>query len=555
MVLVPTRRTLARQRRTLATGIVWALVAAPLIARSQPTAEPVPEPRSATPTVPSPPSTTVATPSEGANLGPGEQAVPRRDDRLRAALAPQPGGLTLDAAAREAVATSTSVRAKEAEIEGANGAVTQTLVGFAPRLTLSATYTHLSPIDQPSLGGDGALLGALNPGAVRVGPCPDNPAQQCVVDSAGVPVQAVKSGFTFPVILDQVSLVANVSIPISDYFLRAVQAYTGAQANERALAAQAEAQRLQSAAEAKVALLGWVLARGQAVVTEESLAQANNQLRDARATFEVGRASQADVMRIEALVAQAEYSVAEARAGESLAESRLRAVLHMPAERPLTNGVDVLSPMPAPQLPALEALVREAHQNRLELVGLDESRRASEEVESATRAGYYPRLDAFGDVIVANPNQRIIPNREQFDATWDVGLRLSWTVNETFSTLGAAAQSRARTAQIDAQRQAVTDALRLEVAQAHAELVKSQPSIEAAERGIRAAEEALRVTKKLFAFGSATGTSVADAETALTTARLRGLSARIGLLAAWIRLEHAVGRDRRDAFGPVASRP
>jgi outer membrane protein TolC len=364
----------------------------------------------------------------------------------------------------------------------------------------------------------------------------------------------VKSGFTFPVILDQVSLVANVSIPISDYFLRAVQAYAGAQANERALAAQAEAQRLQSAAEAKVALLGWVLARGQSVVTEESLAQSNNQLRDARATFEVGRASQADVMRIEALVAQAEYSVAEARAAESLAESRLRTILHLPAERPLSNGVDVLSPTPPPQLPALEALVREAHQHRLELVGLDESRRASEEVESATRASYFPRLDAFGDVIVANPNQRIIPNREQFDATWDVGLRLSWTVNETFSTLGAAAQSRARTAQIDAQRQAVTDALRLEVTQAYAELVKAQPSIEAAERGIRAAEEALRVTRKLFAFGSATGTAVADAETALTSARLRGLSARVGLLAAWIRLEHAVGRDRRDAFGPVAAR-
>ena len=85
--------------------------------------------------------------------------------------------------------------------------------------------------------------------------------------------------------------------------------------------------------------------------------------------------------------------------------------------------------------------------------------------------------------------------------------------------------------------------MRIEVADAYADLAKAMPSIEAADRGVAAAEETLRVTKKLFAFGKATGTQVVDAQTDLTSARLRKLSAHINLISAQIRLDHAVGRD------------
>ena len=70
------------------------------------------------------------------------------------------------------------------------------------------------------------------------------------------------------------------------------------------------------------------------------------------------------------------------------------------------------------------------------------------------------------------------------------------------------------------------------------------PSIEAANRGVVAAEEGLRITKIVFAVGNGTGTALADAETAVTTARLRKLAAHVGLQAALVRLEHATGRNR-----------
>ncbi len=537
-VTPPSSLSLTTARALIALGAVTVLTTAEVAS-----AQPAPAQPAAAQPAAAQPAPTQPAPTGGANeLGPGEQPN-AKPDPLLAALAPQPGGLTLDGAAKEAIATSTQVRAKEIEIESASGAVSQTLVQFFPRLTLGASYTRLSEVDTPSLGGGGSVLGAANEGAVTVGPCPADPATQCVLDSAGSPVQAQPFSVSFPSILNQISFTANVTVPISDYFLRATQAYSAANHNEAALQLSADAQRLQTGAEAKLAVLNWVLAKGQVVVADRAVESAKAQLADAKVAKEVGNASVADVMRIEALLAQADFTAAEARSLEQVAEQRLRIVLHTDASRQLAIGVDVLTPQAIPPMPSVDDLVREAIASRLEMRATLEQKKSLEDVESTTAAAYWPRLDGFADAVIANPNQRIQPSQEQFDFTWDVGLRLTWTVNDTFSTIGSSAQAKARTAQVDAQRDAMAEAIRLEVVQAHADVLKSTPSIEAANRGVFAADEALRVTKKLFAFGKATGTSVADAETSVTQARLRMLSAHVSLHAALVRLEHAVGRD------------
>ena len=526
----------APRRGTLAAATFTALTGLSTAALAQPAPAPAPAPG-----------------PDDEQLGPGEDALKDKPDPLRTALAPQPGGLTFAQVAREAVATSTSVRSRQADVEEGRGRTSQTLVEFFPRLTLTASYTRLSDIEQGSLGGGGAIVGAANEGPVTVGPCPDNPAIQCVLDSGGLPVQASAFDISFPTILNQFAFTANLTIPISDYFLRSVQAYNAAQHNEKSLELQVEAERLAAAAQAKLALLDWVLARGAVVVEGLAVESAKAQLTDAKATFEVGNASQADVLRIEAQLAQAEYTESQARANETVAEHRLRTLLHARSDRAFAIGVDVFKEPQIPKVGSVEELVQESVMARLELESTTEARKALEEADSATAAGYWPRLDAFADGTLANPNQRIVPSREQFDFTWAVGARLTWSVNDTFGTLGANRQSRARVAKLDAQRDAMVDAIRLEVAQAHADISKAVPNLEAALRGVKAAEESLRVTKKLFAFGKATGTALVDAENAVTTARLRRLVAQINVLAAVVRLDHATGRDRATPRGPVAS--
>ena len=463
---------------------------------------------------------------------------PPSKDALAAALAPRVGGLTAEDAAKLAVKSKPSVRAKQEDLKAAAAKVDQALVNFFPRVSLSATYTRLSNVTGFSLGG-GAIVGAANAGPLQAvctgaGPC-------AVLDSKGTPVGAQQ--VSFPVPLNSYSFVASVALPVSDYVFRIAQGYSAASHNEKAARLTAEAETLQVAADAKVAYFNWVRAKGSVVVASEAVEQARAHVEDAKKAFGVGLASKADVLRIEAQLAAAQQSQAEAQAFVSIADEQLRVVTGLPPDRALEIGSDVMNEAATPPADALPALQDQALSRRLEIRALDETIYSLKKVESVTKAGYLPRLDAFADANYSNPNQRIFPQKDEFNFTWDVGLRLSWTLNDTFTTIGAAAEAKARAASVNEQKGTLRDGLRMEVAAAYADVSKAPATIEAADRGFVAAEESLRVRRELFRNGKATSSELVDAEAELTRARLRRLDAHVGLLVAKAKLDHATGRD------------
>jgi outer membrane protein TolC len=461
-------------------------------------------------------------------------------DTLAAALTPTPGGLSPDQVGKTAAKTRHSVRAKRAELEAAAARVDQAMVNFAPRLSVSATYTRLSTVNN-SLG-SGALVGVSTPGPVLVDPtgakCGGKP---CVVDAAGNPAGAVT--LSFPALTNSWSIVASIAVPVSDYVLRISQGYAAAQHAEKSKRFETQAEELQVSADAKLAFYNWVRTKGQVVVAKDAVEQAKAHTADAKKIYEVGLASKADVLRLEAQVANAEQLQAEADAQASVTTEQLRIVLGLKPTDPIELGVDVMHEAATPPAETLAALQDQAVDNRLELKALDGAVAATKEQESIAKAGLFPRLDAFADLQYANPNQRIFPSKDQWDATWDLGLRLSYTFNDTFTAIGAGAEAKARALSISEQKGQLKEGIRLEVASAYADVKKAAVSIEAAERGLAASEESLRVRRELFKNGKATAVDLVDAETDFTRSELGRLNARIGLLAARVRLDHAVGRD------------
>jgi outer membrane protein TolC len=434
--------------------------------------------------------------------------APANADPIAQALAPRPGGLTPEEVARVAARTKHSVRAKQEDLKAAAAKVDQALVTFFPRVSVGASITRLSNIPTPPL-----TFGTMT------FPNPFTP------------------------ILNNYSLTASIAVPVSDYVLRLTQGYASASHNEKSARLAADAESLQAAADAKISYFNWVRAKGGVVVAAEAVEQARAHVEDAKKAFNVGLASRADVLRIEAQLAAAQQSHAEALAFDFVAEEQLRVVLGAAPERVLEIGADVLHDGGAAPAETLQALQDQAMSRRLEIRALDETIYSLKAVESLTKASYAPRIDAFADATYANPNQRIVPARDAFDGTWDVGVRLSWTLNDTFTTLGAAAEAKARVASVNEQKGALRDGLRLEVSSAYADSIKAPPTIDAADRGMVAAEESLRVRRELFRNGKATSSELVDAEAELTRARLRRLDAHVGQLVARARLDHATGRD------------
>lgn len=453
-------------------------------------------------------------------------------------LKPVAGGLTSSQVARRTVASSATVRARQAEVEVAEAKFDQTTVQYFPRVGLKATYTRLSPVS--SGFGSGALVGAGNPGLLTTGPCPGG-VGVCVLDSAGQPVGA--AAFEIESLKDNYALTASAAIPLSDYVTKLSHAAAAAQATRRAARLATRAERLKVQAEAKVLYYTWVRSLGQVAVAQKSLDRTRARQTDAAAGFSLGSISKADLMRLEALVANTEFAVKEGETMRSLAARQLQILMGDKSSASYQVGEDVLVPATAEVRGGLDGLSTEALSRRLELAALDQTARSLRSGAKAVGAGAYPQLEAFGDITYANPNPRYFPARREWNSTWAVGLSASWTVTEAFSTSAAARELSASARNIEAQAEALRNAIRQEVAAAYLDRERARVAIQTSQRAARAAEEAYRVATDLYRVGRATTTELIEAELDLLNARLAELNAHIGLRIAEVRLSHAVGRD------------
>lgn len=483
------------------------------------------------PAAPKPPSTGPDG-SLGAPIVAGE---PPSADELAtriAAITNHPAGLTAAEAARRARTTSPALRGKRAGVAAAAADRDTALVGLLPRLTLTARYTRLSPIDAPSFGpSEGSLVAT----PVAEGPLPANALLVAVPSSA----------LSFPVLLNQYLLQTNLTVPVTDMALRAMSQHAAAAHDEEAATIEVDVAARATAANARLAYWGWVRARMQGEVAKQTLAQARAHRHAAKILASVSRASTGDVLAADAQVARAELAVEHARSASESAVQRLRRLMHEEQEVPAqgyTIGEDVQGTAERAALPKLRELYAEAMRLRPELRIIDQRRRATRSRSQAAAAGTLPRLDLFANAYVANPNQRYVPQAEEWRASWDAGVQLSWSPNDLLGSGSTATSIDARAAQLDAERSDREDAIAHEVREAYYALEQARAAVVATRRVVAAAEEAYRARGLMFRYGKASAVAVVDSEAELLRARLERIDALVGVRAAQVRLDHALGR-------------
>jgi outer membrane protein TolC len=456
------------------------------------------------------------------------------------ALAPQPGGLTGETVGMRAAATSFSAVAAAEQVRAAAARVDQSWAGFLPRLTVNAQYTRLSSFTAPTFGGGPAgiysVVSSQPPGTI-------NPTDTVVAPAA--------QGFAFPLVLNQWTLQAQIAVPISDYFLRINQGYTAATHAQEAARHDLLTLRARSATEAIIAFYNDIRARGGAAVAEQALVNVKAHAVDAENQFKVGNASRADVLRAETQIAAAELTVARMKNLVSLLDKQVRTALHAKEGEFSTSGEDFANP-PSPPAGELKTYVGQALAARPELKSFDANLAALRKTAGIARAGNYPRVTAFGEATVANPNPRRVPQTADWFPSWSVGLQASWSPNDVLTAQPAAREADARIAALEAQRTQLGESIELEVTQALQTFTESKVELETTRRQILTATEAHRVAHELFVNGRATATLVIDAETELTRARLEAVNANLDAFVARTRFEHALGRDLRYA-GPEAT--
>lgn len=438
------------------------------------------------------------------------------------ALVAQPGGLTAAEVALRAKETSFEVRGRIEEVRAAAAEVDRAVQGFLPRLSVLGRYTRLSSLETPTLG---HVVAAPS---LSAGPVPrDSPL-------VNVPLR-------FPILANQTFVQVNLTVPVSDYLFRTAPQVAVARHGRAAAEKEVERARRTAALQAKMTYFAWVRSQFQRVVVLQTLRQAEAHRASVKAALDVQRASQADLLQADARVSETGLLVARTQHLVDATERQLRTQLH-DQTRVLRIG-DRFDPEPPRSSMSTAALEARALEQRVELRLLDEQIAVLVNERRVTRSAALPRLDLFGDAYLANPHPRVIPPQARWQESWDIGVQISYALNDLPGASTRASAVTARQAALQHQRTALVDIIGNEVNEAVRNLKDADAALAATGPRLQAAREALRVRRLLFDAGEASAVEVIDGETELLQSRLERVAALVDRRVAEARLAHAAGDD------------
>jgi outer membrane protein len=373
----------------------------------------------------------------------------------------------------------------------------------------------------------------------------DVPPFEITLPSALVPSPNPVKFVVSPAILDSTSLKLSIQQPVFTGFrLRSSQAA----ARDAALAAGEDLRKERGDLVFNIENAYWGLVKALEMknVVAETKARTEAHLRDVQNFFANGLLTNNEVLRVRTQLSQATLMEMDSDNAIQMASLGLCSFMGIPLETGLraalwTEARSSAAAPPSTEDPGLQPLIQKAHAGRPELAALDFRIKAAEEGVTAARAGRYPQVFLFGNYYYARPNQRLMPARDEFYKTWDVGIGVSldiWTWNQTKF------QARQAEAQLEQTRdilEQAKDAVAVDVSQSYLGLSLAARRIPVAVEAVRQAEENRRITVDRFKQGLVLNSDVLDAEGLLLQAQTQRIQILADYELAKARLRRAVG--------------
>ncbi len=273
-------------------------------------------------------------------------------------------------------------------------------------------------------------------------------------------------------------------------------------------------------------------------VLEDSIAAVLLQVRDARAFLAQGLVANTDVLSAEVRLAQRQQELIQARANLQLARASLNRLL----------GYDVNRPMRLHDVVSLtqwqgnyDTLLSAAQQNRADLKALQLAVQSSEADLRATRADYFPRINAFAEYDY-NSTTFLLHN----DWT-SYGLSLSLNLFNGGAT--TAQVERRQKELLEAQDQYLErkDNISLEVKQAFLTAQQTLDQVAVAGKNVNLSRENLRIQRDRYTQGLVATTEVLLAEDDASRARSSYFQTLYAYYTALARLDNVIGKAQESA--------
>ena len=277
-------------------------------------------------------------------------------------------------------------------------------------------------------------------------------------------------------------------------------------------------------------------------VIDENVEQMKAHLKDVQNMATQGLVTKNEVLKVEVQLSNAELMQIDARNNVQLAMIGLNNFIGLSLNTEI-DPASTIQPQQEKQYGDPSQLIRQALDRRPEVKSTELHVKAGESAVTLARSGWFPQVYLTGNYYYARPNQRIFPTQDRFQDTWDVTLSASLDIWNWGTTIHQTNKAQAQLAQARDALGQLKDGILLEVTRSFLNFNQSRERIAVAEKGVRQAEENLRITNEKFKSGLALNSDLLDAEVALLQAKWNSVQALVDHELSDARLQKAIAMD------------
>ncbi len=413
--------------------------------------------------------------------------------------------LTLEESIRIGIQNSKELIISKSKTRFAAAKISETTSQMLPQLKFSASYARLS----------------------------DVPPFEVVVPFAPMPIKIQD------VILDNYNLKLSLQQPLFTGF-RLGSLKSAAEYNYNASELEFDAATNDYAVQINEAFWNFYNSEKVVGLIKEQLVSAEKHLADTKNFLDNGLATMNDVLKLEVQNSNIELKLIEAENNRDLSRINFNRIIGFDLNAETQISVDSINP--APENFDVQNLIVEAKNNRKEIKSLESKVLASDESISAANAGWFPSIYLFGNLYYNKPNQRIMPAKDEFKDTWDVGVSLNWDLWNWGYTSAQFTQATELKLQAETLLARLKDVIETEVIKEFLNYNKALKKVEVANKSVEQASENYRLTVDKYDQQLASSSDLIDAQAYLLEAETNLTSALVSFQISKAKLNNAVGR-------------
>jgi len=249
---------------------------------------------------------------------------------------------------------------------------------------------------------------------------------------------------------------------------------------------------------------------------KENIIKTENHIKDLKHFYELGQITKNELLKVEVQLYNLKSKEIEMNNILSLSKMNLNNLMG----KDVIEEFDIDTTISASiKINDLQYYLNEAIKKRPEINMISENIKIAEYNKQIALSNWFPQLYLNANYYYANPNQRIMPNKNKFIDTWDVGISISFDLWNWGSTSRKIEQSEAQIDEAKSNLSLYTNLVLLEVNQSYLNIIQLKEELIHLNKSYEAAEENYRICKDKFEKGYLSSTELLDAEVALLTSK------------------------------------